>query len=170
MVLNMPLLVPLLKTIAKFSTLLMSLQFTLSMSFSNLKSAIEIEICNRNTRKISDINFSHTYFKIFTDYIIIFSLLLTLNMFYWHSYYNLNRIICTGLREKQLFRWKMFRLAFTHRALHCVKSVRIRSFSSPYFPAFGLNTERYYISLCIQSECGKIRTKKLQIWTLFTPC
>ena len=24
---------------------------------------------------------------------------------------------------------------------HCVKSVRIRSFSSPYFPAFGLNTE-----------------------------
>ena len=36
---------------------------------------------------------------------------------------------------------------------HCVKSVRIRSFSRPYFPAFGLNTE-------IQSECGKIRTRK----------
>ena len=26
---------------------------------------------------------------------------------------------------------------------HCVKSVRIRSYSGPYFPAFGLNTERY---------------------------
>ena len=26
---------------------------------------------------------------------------------------------------------------------HCVKSVRIRSFSSPYFLAFGWNTERY---------------------------
>ena len=26
---------------------------------------------------------------------------------------------------------------------HCVKSVRIWSFSGPYFPAFGLNTERY---------------------------
>ena len=26
---------------------------------------------------------------------------------------------------------------------HCVKSVRIQNFSSPYFPAFGLNTERY---------------------------
>ena len=26
---------------------------------------------------------------------------------------------------------------------HCMKSVRIRSFSGPYFPAFGLNTERY---------------------------
>ena len=25
---------------------------------------------------------------------------------------------------------------------HCVKSVRIRSFSGPYFPAFGLNTDQ----------------------------
>ena len=25
----------------------------------------------------------------------------------------------------------------------CVESVRIRSYSAPYFPAFGLNTERY---------------------------
>ena len=25
----------------------------------------------------------------------------------------------------------------------CVKSVRIGSYSGPYFPAFGLNTERY---------------------------
>ena len=29
--------------------------------------------------------------------------------------------------------------------LHCVKSVRIRSYSCPYFPAFGLNTERYFV-------------------------
>ena len=41
--------------------------------------------------------------------------------------------------------------------LHCVKSVRIRSFSGPYFPAFGLNTERK--SIYVQSECGKIRTR-----------
>ena len=26
--------------------------------------------------------------------------------------------------------------------IHCVKSVRIRSFSGPYFPAFGLNTDQ----------------------------
>ena len=26
---------------------------------------------------------------------------------------------------------------------HCVKSVRIWSYSGPYFPAFGQNTERY---------------------------
>ena len=44
--------------------------------------------------------------------------------------------------------------------LHYVKSVRIRSFSGPYFSAFGLNTERYGLSLLIQSECGKIRTRK----------
>ena len=42
---------------------------------------------------------------------------------------------------------------------HCVKSVRIRSYSGRYFPAFGLNTERYGVSLCIQSECGKMRTR-----------
>ena len=34
---------------------------------------------------------------------------------------------------------------------HCVKSVRIRSFSGPYFPTFGLNTESYGVSLRIQS-------------------
>ena len=45
------------------------------------------------------------------------------------------------------------------RACHCVKSVRIRSYSGPHFPAFGLNTERYGVSLRIQSECGKMRTR-----------
>ena len=42
----------------------------------------------------------------------------------------------------------------------CLKSVRIRSFSGPYFPIFGLNTERYCASFRIQSECGKIQTRK----------
>ena len=42
---------------------------------------------------------------------------------------------------------------------HCVKSVRIRSYSGPYFPAFRLNAERYGVSIRIQSECGKIRTR-----------
>ena len=41
--------------------------------------------------------------------------------------------------------------------------------SGLYFPAFGLNTEKYRVSLLIQSECGKIRTrKKLRIRTLVT--
>ena len=42
---------------------------------------------------------------------------------------------------------------------HWVKSVRIWSYSGPHFAAFGLNAERYSVSLCIQSECGKIRTR-----------
>ena len=28
-------------------------------------------------------------------------------------------------------------------ANHCVRNVRIRGYSGPHFPAFGLNTERY---------------------------
>ena len=32
---------------------------------------------------------------------------------------------------------------------HCVKCVRIWSFSTPYFPAFGLNMERYFLFLRI---------------------
>ena len=43
---------------------------------------------------------------------------------------------------------------------HYVKSVRIRSFSGLCFSALGLNTKRYSVSLRIQSECGKIRTRK----------
>ena len=40
---------------------------------------------------------------------------------------------------------------------HCVKIVRIQSYFGPHFPAFGLNTERYSGSLCVQSEWGKMR-------------
>ena len=38
--------------------------------------------------------------------------------------------------------------------------VRIRYFSATYFSAIGQNTERYSVSLRIQSEFGKIRTRK----------
>ena len=34
----------------------------------------------------------------------------------------------------------------------CVKSVRIRSCSGPFFPAIVLNRERYFVSLLIQFE------------------
>ena len=44
--------------------------------------------------------------------------------------------------------------------LYCVKGVRIRSFSGPYFSAFGLLTDRYGIFLRITSEYGEIRTRK----------
>ena len=58
------------------------------------------------------------------------------------------------LIEKHLFR----SLFFSKR--HCVESLRIKSYSGPYFPAYEINTERYGVSLRIQSECGKIRTRK----------
>ena len=37
--------------------------------------------------------------------------------------------------------------------------MRIRIFSEPYFLTFGLNAEWYFVSLRIQSECRKIRTR-----------
>ena len=51
-----------------------------------------------------------------------------------------------------------------YQKMHCEKSARIWSFSGPYFPTFGLNTERYFVSLRIQSKCGKT----LRIRTLFS--
>ena len=42
---------------------------------------------------------------------------------------------------------------------YCVKNVRILSYSGPYSPSFGPNTERCSVSFRIQSECGKIRTR-----------
>ena len=42
----------------------------------------------------------------------------------------------------------------------CVKSACIRSFSGPYFPASGLITERYSVSLRIQTKYKKLRTIK----------
>ena len=75
--------------------------------------------------------------------------------------------------SNKLFLWREFLLSefdWTESILmaiilfffqnHCMKSVRIQSFSDPYFPAFGLNTEKYGVSLRIQSECEKIQTRK----------
>ena len=42
---------------------------------------------------------------------------------------------------------------------HCMKKVRIWSYSGPHFPPFGLNTERCGVSFRIQSKCGKIRIR-----------
>ena len=42
------------------------------------------------------------------------------------------------------------------------------AFSGPYFPAFGLNTERYSVSLRIPSKCGKIRTRRNSVFRYFS--
>ena len=48
---------------------------------------------------------------------------------------------------------------YFYHLLHCVISVRIRNYSGPYFSAFVLNTERYGVSLPIQSEYWKMQTR-----------
>ena len=61
----------------------------------------------------------------------------------------------------------MWLIAFVD-SRHCVKSAQIRIFSGPYFPAFRLNTERYFVSLRIQSECRKIQTRKNFVFGLYS--
>ena len=45
------------------------------------------------------------------------------------------------------------------RGTHCVKSLRIWIYSGPYFPAFGLNTERYGEPFIIQYKWRKTQTR-----------
>ena len=66
----------------------------------------------------------------------------------------IEQILHTFMRA-QIYIYKRAKLSNEH----CVKSVRILSYSSLYFPAFGLNTKTYGISFRIQSECWKIRTR-----------
>ena len=40
------------------------------------------------------------------------------------------------------------------------KEYKFGVFSGPYFPVFVLNTKNYSVTLRIQSECGKIRTRE----------
>ena len=56
-----------------------------------------------------------------------------------------------------------------NRITHCVKSVRIWSFSCPYFPALRLNMERYteYFSV-FRPNTEKYGPVKSRIWILFT--
>ena len=42
-------------------------------------------------------------------------------------------------------------------------------FFGPYFPSFGLSTEKYGVSLCIQSKCGKTRTRNTRNLDTFHP-
>ena len=63
-----------------------------------------------------------------------------------------------ALREIEIEQILLIRLIFD--SSHCVKSECIRSFSGPYYPAFGLNMGRQSVFFSIHSEWGKIRTRK----------
>ena len=114
------------------------------------------------------------------------SLFISYNVFPTNEF-NISLILCDrcGLLSLYRINWigyftwstKIFWLTFDSLASrylatwNCVKSVRIRSYSGPYFPTFGLNMERYRVSLRIQSKCGKIRTRITPITdTLYAVC
>ena len=66
------------------------------------------------------------------------------------------------VNDKQaLFLLKIFIYFSQGPKYHCVKRVRIGSFSGPYFSALGLNTDIYGVNLLSQSECGKMRIRKI---------
>ena len=60
--------------------------------------------------------------------------------------------------------WKSntFKKVVALKKQHCVKTVRIRSYSDPDFPESGLTTER------LSPNAGKYGEEKLRIGTLFT--
>ena len=85
---------------------------------------------------------------------------LTRNIFFWFWFWFFYLQILLNGYLRSLY------LQYISKIYHCVKSVDIRSYSGLYFPAFGLNTKRYWlntkrysVSLRIQSECGKIRIR-----------
>ena len=63
----------------------------------------------------------------------------------WTGFYMIETSVMKELKEKFCF--------FT------AKKCPYSDCSVPHFPAFGLNAERYRVSLRIQSECGKMRTR-----------
>ena len=84
----------------------------------------------------------------------------------------LKKNISKGNSKKIFYRnYKLFNQSDFENDLQAqlatLKCNRIRSFSGQYFPTCGLNTERYGVSLRVQSECGKYRPEKLLIRTLF---
>ena len=46
------------------------------------------------------------------------------------------------LKNNQLIKYNFFYFLIFEETAHCVRRVPIRSYSSPYFPSFGRNTER----------------------------
>ena len=53
-----------------------------------------------------------------------------------------------------------FHLQYRANSQHCVKSVHIWSISGPYFFAFELKREIYFVNFRIQPKYGKILTRK----------
>ena len=87
------------------------------------------------------------------------------NKYLWHEIF-LRSCTCASSfvfekknqKKQQVFLKEIF-FIFRKKHVQYLKSVLTRSYPGQHFPALGLNTEKYGVSLRIQSECGKTRTR-----------
>ena len=63
-------------------------------------------------------------------------------MFSWQKIVKFFRVCCRDLQIFVISQIEKYRKLCKISLFHCIKNVRFRSFSSPYFPAFGLNTSK----------------------------
>ena len=79
-----------------------------------------------------------------------------------------------NLKQKLLYLhsfYSMDTLDFSMLLCFCYTSGKVSRygvFSHPYFPVFGLNTDRCFVPFRIQSECGKIGTRKNSVFGQFS--
>ena len=112
-------------------------------------------------------------FELITWYCIRFySFMTSLKYKTWnHKVYHASKwlvyvlIIFSNLKLPQTSKMKCFgKIVNYSLGVTAWKVSKYGDFSGPYFPALGLNTERYFVSLHIQSECGKVRTRKNSVF------
>ena len=75
--------------------------------------------------------------------------------------------MCIHKNPQQLHALTCFKLVYQSLNYHTVTVLKVSKYrvvSGPYFSAFGVNTERYEVSLRIHSECGKIRTRNNSVF------
>ena len=79
-----------------------------------------------------------------------------------------NIILMLRYKKRNKFHCVQAAKVVKSKDVHCVKSVRIRSYSGPYFPAFGLNTDQYNSEYghFLRSSCYRI--KFCPQWLIFT--
>ena len=64
-----------------------------------------------------------------------------------------------------VMKWELASETVNYNPKHCVKSFQIRGFS---WSVFSRIQTQYFVSLCIQSYCGKIRARKYSILGRFS--
>ena len=102
-------------------------------------------VCQRwrhSEKAITDITFD-------LDVILISGFFFKKSHVFWRCFSWKNKITCFFWSEHSVVRSYL-------RPEHCVKSVRIRSYSVPNFPEFGPNLSA---TLRIYSKCRKMRTR-----------